>query len=119
MTQFEMGDLEELGLLKMDFLGLRTLTLLQNTVKIIKETTGEDLDLDKIPIDDKETYRLLQEGETIGVFQLESSGMRNLLKDMKPECFEDISSVLALYRPGPLGSGMVTSFVRRKKEKNP
>ncbi|HHV80691.1 MAG: DNA polymerase III subunit alpha [Dictyoglomi bacterium] len=119
MTQFEMGDLEELGLLKMDFLGLRTLTLLQNTVKIIKETTGEDLDLDKIPIDDKETYRLLQEGETIGVFQLESSGMRNLLKDMKPECFEDISSVLALYRPGPLGSGMVTSFVRRKKGEEP
>lgn len=119
ITQFEMGDLEELGLLKMDFLGLRTLTLLENTVKIIKETTGEEIELDKIPIDDKETYRLLQEGETIGVFQLESTGMRNLLKDMKPECFEDISSVLALYRPGPLGSGMVTSFIKRKRGEEP
>lgn len=119
VTQFEMGDLEDLGLLKMDFLGLRTLTLLENTVKIIKETTGEEINLDDIPLDDKETYKLLQDGETIGVFQLESSGMRNLLKDMKPECFEDISSVLALYRPGPLGSGMVTSFVRRKRGEEP
>lgn len=119
MTQFEMGDLEELGLLKMDFLGLRTLTLLENTVKIIKETTGKEIDLSSIPIDDKKTYKLLQEGETIGVFQLESSGMRNLLRDMKPECFEDISSVLALYRPGPLGSGMVNDFVRRKRGEEP
>lgn len=119
VTQFEMWDLEELGLLKMDFLGLRTLTLLENTVKIIKETTGEEINLDSIPLDDEKTYKLLQSGETIGVFQLESSGMRNLLKDMKPECFEDISSVLALYRPGPLGSGMVTSFVRRKRGEEP
>lgn len=119
MTQFEMGDLEELGLLKMDFLGLRTLTLLENTVKIIKDTTGEEIDLNSIPIDDSKTYKLLQEGETIGVFQLESSGMRNLLRDMRPECFEDISSVLALYRPGPLGSGMVSDFVKRKRGEEP
>jgi len=119
MTQFEMGDLEELGLLKMDFLGLRTLTLLENTIKIIKETTGEDVALDKIPMDDEKTYKLLQEGETVGVFQLESSGMRKLLRDMKPECFEDISSVLALYRPGPLGSGMVSDFVKRKRGEEP
>ncbi len=119
MTQFEMGDLEELGLLKMDFLGLRTLTLLENTVKIIKETTGEEINLNNIPLDDKKTYKLLQEGETVGVFQLESSGMRKLLRDMKPECFEDISSVLALYRPGPLGSGMVSDFVRRKRGEEP
>jgi DNA polymerase-3 subunit alpha len=119
MTQFEMGDLEELGLLKMDFLGLRTLTLLENTIKIIKDTTGEDIQLNKIPMDDRETYKLLQEGETVGVFQLESSGMRNLLRDMKPESFEDISSVLALYRPGPLGSGMVSDFVRRKRGEEP
>ena len=119
MTQFEMGDLEELGLLKMDFLGLRTLTLLENTIKIIKDTTGKDIQLNKIPMDDRETYKLLQEGETVGVFQLESSGMRNLLRDMKPESFEDISSVLALYRPGPLGSGMVSDFVRRKRGEEP
>jgi len=119
MTQFEMGDLEELGLLKMDFLGLRTLTLLENTIKIIKDTTGENIELNKIPMDDRETYKLLQEGETVGVFQLESSGMRNLLRDMKPESFEDISSVLALYRPGPLGSGMVSDFVRRKRGEEP
>lgn len=119
MTQFEMGDLEELGLLKMDFLGLRTLTLLENTVKIIKDTTGEEINLNSLPLDDEKTYRLLQEGETIGVFQLESSGMRKLLRDMKPECFEDISSVLALYRPGPLGSGMVSDFVRRKRGEEP
>ncbi len=119
MTQFEMGDLEELGLLKMDFLGLRTLTLLENTIKIIKDTTGENIELNKIPMDDRKTYKLLQEGETVGVFQLESSGMRNLLRDMKPESFEDISSVLALYRPGPLGSGMVSDFIRRKRGEEP
>lgn len=119
VTQFEMGDLEALGLLKIDFLGLRTLTILENTIKIAKGLTGEDIELDKIPLDDKETYRLLQSGETIGVFQLESSGMRNLLKDMKPECFEDVSSVLALYRPGPLGSGMVKDFINRKRGESP
>ncbi|MGB9682592.1 MAG: DNA polymerase III subunit alpha, partial [bacterium] len=115
VTQFEMGDLETLGLLKIDFLGLRTLTILENTVKIVKNLTGEDINLDEIPLDDEKTYKLLQSGETIGVFQLESSGMRNLLKDMRPECFEDVSSVLALYRPGPLGSGMVKDFINRKR----
>lgn len=115
MTQFEMGDLESLGLLKIDFLGLRTLTILENTLKIAKDLTGEDINLDKIPLDDKDTYKLLQSGETVGIFQLESSGMRNLLKDMKPEYFEDVSSVLALYRPGPLGSGMVKDFINRKR----
>jgi DNA polymerase-3 subunit alpha len=114
-TQFTMGDLEALGLLKMDFLGLKTLTILDQAVKIVQSTSGVQIDLDALPLDDEPTYRLLQRGETAAVFQLESGGMRELLVKMRPTEFEDIIAILALYRPGPLGSGMVDSYVNRKR----
>lgn len=113
-TQFSMGTVEELGLLKMDLLGLRTLTVISDAVRSIPESTGEELDIDLIPIDDPATYEMLCRGETSGVFQLESSGMRAILRDLKPEVFEDIVALVALYRPGPLGSGMVDDFIKNK-----
>ncbi len=113
VTQFPMTNLEELGLLKMDFLGLRTLTVINDTLKEIKNRYGIDLDINDISLEDKKVYELLQSGETIGVFQLESKGMRNLLKEVKPEKFEDLIAVLALYRPGPLGR--LESYIKRKK----
>jgi len=119
VTQYHMDAIKKIGLLKMDFLGLRTLTVIEDAVKILKRTKGADVDIDSIPFDDEETYRMLQRGESIGVFQLESSGMRSLLKDLRPSTFEDIVSLLALYRPGPLGSGMVSDFVDRKHGRRP
>ncbi len=113
-TQWTMGDVERVGLLKMDFLGLRNLTILDKTLRLIKQTRGIDLDLSTIPLDDPETYQLLQRGETKGVFQLESSGIRELLRRMKPDNFRDIIATNALYRPGPLGGGMVDAYVNRK-----
>ncbi len=113
-TQFAKETVEELGLLKMDLLGLRTLTVINDAVHEIAETTGEKLDIDCIPIDDQATYEMLSRGETAGVFQLESSGMRSILRDLKPEVFEDIVAMVALYRPGPLGSGMVDDFIKNK-----
>jgi DNA polymerase-3 subunit alpha len=113
-TQWVMGDLEKVGLLKMDFLGLRTLTLLDNAVKLIERTRGETIDLYKLPLDDRKTYELLQRGDAKGVFQLESDGIRELLKRMKPDNIRDIIAIMALYRPGPLGGGMVDAYVNRK-----
>jgi DNA polymerase-3 subunit alpha len=113
-TQFEMTTIEEIGLLKMDFLGLKNLTLIKRALDGIEESVGKRLDLDKISLDDEKTYELLSRGESDGVFQLESSGMRGLLKAMKPDKFEDLIAVIALYRPGPLGSGMHQMYVRRK-----
>jgi len=114
-TQYTMEDLERIGLLKMDFLGLKTLTVIDKAVKLIEKTTGKKIDpRTEIPIDDPETFEMLARGEALGIFQLESEGMRELLKKMKPDCFEDLIAILALYRPGPLGSGMVDTFVRRK-----
>jgi DNA polymerase III subunit alpha len=113
-TQWVMGDLEKVGLLKMDFLGLRTLTLLDNAVKLIQRTRGETIDLYKLPLDDRKTYELLQRGDAKGVFQLESDGIRELLKRMKPDNIRDIIAIMALYRPGPLGGGMVDAYVNRK-----
>lgn len=113
-TQFTMGTVEELGLLKMDLLGLRTLTVISDAARLIAEGTGEELDIDRIPIDDRTTYEMLSRGETVGVFQLESSGMRSILRELKPEVFEDIVALVALYRPGPLGSGMVDDFIKSK-----
>ena len=113
-TQFAKDQIEELGLLKMDLLGLRTLTVIAETIRLISRSRGETLDLDNIPLDDQKTFALLSAGETAGVFQLESSGMRAILKDLRPEAFEDIVALVALYRPGPLGSGMVENFVKRK-----
>ncbi|MBI4974501.1 MAG: DNA polymerase III subunit alpha, partial [Candidatus Omnitrophica bacterium] len=113
-TGYPMTSLEKIGLLKMDFLGLRTLTVISETIKIIKRTKGADLDITRIPLDDKPTFKLLGNAESAGVFQLESSGMRDLLKKLKPERFEDIIALLALFRPGPIGSGMLDDFMKRK-----
>ncbi len=105
---------EVLSLLKMDFLGLRNLTMIYKTVDMVKETQGIDVDINNIPLDDAETYKMLVRGETVGVFQLESQGMINLVKRLKPDVFEDLGALVALFRPGPLGSGMVDEFVDRK-----
>ncbi|MCG9968864.1 DNA polymerase III subunit alpha [Pelotomaculum terephthalicicum JT] len=113
-TQFAKETVEELGLLKMDLLGLRTLTVIGDAVRLIFESTGINIDVDLIPLDDQATYEMLCKGEAVGVFQLESSGMRAILRDLKPEVFEDIVAINALYRPGPLGSGMVDDFIKNK-----
>ncbi|MDN5347906.1 MAG: polymerase subunit alpha [Clostridia bacterium] len=113
-TQFPMQTVEELGLLKMDLLGLRTLTVIGDTVKAVNAAYGANLEINAISLEDRETYSLLASGETTGVFQLESSGMRAILRSLQPERFEDIIALVALYRPGPLGSGMVEDFIQRK-----
>lgn len=105
---------EVLDLLKMDFLGLRNLTMITKTVKLIKKYRNIDVDINNISLDDKPTYDMLTKGETIGVFQLESQGMMNLVKRLRPDVFEDLGALVALFRPGPLGSGMVDDFVARK-----
>ena len=114
-TQYEMHSLEAIGLLKMDFLGLKTLNVIGDTLRLIKQREGKEIDLKTIPLDDKPTYQLLRRGETSGVFQLESRGMQDLVKRLSPEKFEDIIAILALYRPGPLQSGMVDDFINRKR----
>jgi len=114
VTEYPMADLEKLGLLKMDFLGLRNLTMISKTMKLIKQRRGIEFDINRIPLDDKPTYEMLIAGDTDGVFQLESSGMKKLVKDLKPDVFEDLGALVALFRPGPLESGMVTDFVERK-----
>ncbi|MFO0796895.1 MAG: DNA polymerase III subunit alpha [Gemmataceae bacterium] len=113
-TQWEMGILEKVGMLKMDFLGLRNLTVLDNCVKLIKRTRGLDIDPMAFPLDDRPTYDLLQRGDAKGVFQLESEGIRELLKRMKPDNIRDLIAVLALYRPGPLEGGMVDEYIECK-----
>ncbi len=118
-TQFDMVKLEELGLLKMDFLGLKTLTELKAMRDLIKERRGEDINFLSLPMDDPEVFKLLQEGNTTGIFQLESRGMKELLKRLVPDSFEDIVAVLALYRPGPLKSGLVDIYISRKHGKEP
>lgn len=114
VTEYPMADLEKLGLLKMDFLGLRNLTMIHKTMKLIKLRQGIEFDIDRIPLDDKPTYDMLINGDTDGVFQLESSGMKKLVKDLKPDVFEDLGALVALFRPGPLQAGMVEDFVERK-----
>ncbi|XZE55122.1 DNA polymerase III subunit alpha [Planctomycetaceae bacterium SH139] len=114
ITQWSMNDVEAAGLLKMDFLGLRNLTILSKAVELIEQTTGVRVDPLKFPLDDKPTYELLQRGETKGVFQLESGGIRDLLQRMKPDQFTDIIATNALYRPGPLEGGMVDDYVNIK-----
>ena len=113
-TQYAMKSLAKIGLLKFDFLGLRTLTVIHDALTMIRENHGIEMAPEDIPLDDPETYELLSSGHTVGVFQLESSGMRDLVRKMKPERVEDIIAVNALFRPGPLGSGMVDDFVKRK-----
>lgn len=121
ITQWSMGDVEAAGLLKMDFLGLRNLTILSKAVDIIEQTTGERIDPLKFPLEDTATFELLRRGETKGVFQLESGGIRDLLQRMKPDHFRDIIATNALYRPGPLEGGMVDDYIAvklKKKEAN-
>jgi DNA polymerase-3 subunit alpha len=113
-TQWSMKEIERIGLLKMDFLGLSTLTLLDDAVVEIKRTTGEEIDLATLPLDNEKTYQLFAEGQTLGVFQFESSGMREILRKAKPQRLEDLIALNALYRPGPLRGGMVDEFIGRK-----
>ncbi|MFM7455128.1 MAG: DNA polymerase III subunit alpha, partial [Vulcanococcus sp.] len=109
-----MEDVESMGLLKMDFLGLKNLTMIDKTIDLVKESTGETVDPDALPLDDPGTYGLLARGDLEGIFQLESSGMRQIVRDLKPSSLEDISSILALYRPGPLDAGLIPKFINRK-----
>ena len=113
-TQYSMNILEKLGLLKMDILGLRNLTVIDLSLKLIKSRHQIELDLNNLEMTDTATYTHLCEGHTLGIFQLESAGMRKLIKELKPSCFEDLIALLALYRPGPLGSGMVQDFISNK-----
>jgi DNA polymerase III subunit alpha len=117
VTQWAMKEVERVGLLKMDFLGLSTLTLIRDALDEIKRTEQIEIDIDAIPLDDRRTYQLFSDGQTYGVFQFESSGMRDLLRKAKPERLDDLIALNALYRPGPLKSGMVDDFVARKQGK--
>lgn len=118
-TQFDMAKLEEVGLVKMDFLGLKTLTELEKMRQMVAQRHGKEIEFLKLPLDDPKVYELLKKGLTSGVFQLESSGMKNLLKRLEPDNFDDIVAVLALYRPGPLKSGLVDSYINRKHGREP
>ncbi len=116
-TQWAMNDVERVGLLKMDFLGLSTLTLLHDAVEHIQRSAGETISLESIPLDDEKTYRLFSDAQTLGIFQFESSGMRDTLRKAKPQRFEDLIALNALYRPGPLRAGVIDSFINRKDGK--
>lgn len=113
-TQYPKDPIEELGLLKMDFLGLSNLTIIKNALRIIKKVYDKDIDINTIPLDDDKTYKLLQRGDTTGVFQFESSGMKRYLRDLKATEFDDVIAMGALYRPGPLSAGLTDSFIKRK-----
>jgi DNA polymerase-3 subunit alpha len=118
VTQFDMASIERIGLLKFDFLGLKTLTVIDKTLQYIRDN-GKEFSLKDISFQDKQTYDLLSSGNTTGIFQLESAGMRDLLVKMTPDRFEDLIAIVALYRPGPIGSGMIDEFIKRKKGKIP
>ncbi len=117
VTQFDNSVVESAGLLKMDFLGLKTLTLIKDTVKLVKYRTGKDIDPDEFPIDDVKTYELFQRGETVGIFQYESAGMQKYMKELKPTVFGDLIAMNALYRPGPIA--YIPSFIKRKNGEEP
>src|ERR1700687_3648890 len=117
VTQWSMKEIERIGLLKMDFLGLSTLTLIFDAIAEIKRTTGVELDIDNVPLDDQKTYQLFQEAQTYGIFQFESSGMRDILRKSKPQRLDDLIALNALYRPGPLRSGMVDDYIAGKSGK--
>ncbi|HEY4525811.1 MAG TPA: DNA polymerase III subunit alpha, partial [Candidatus Paceibacterota bacterium] len=112
IIQFDMRSVEDLGLLKIDLLGLKNLTIIEDTVRLIKDLHGTDLDISQLPLDDKKTYELLQSGDTVGVFQFESSGMRRYMKDIAPTNLEDLTALVALFRPGPME--LIPSFIKRK-----
>ncbi|MDJ0976141.1 MAG: DNA polymerase III subunit alpha [Planctomycetota bacterium] len=113
-TQFTMDLLEDIGLLKMDFLGLRTLTIIDKTLDNIRKSGQEAPDIEGLPLDDAETYKMLARGDALGVFQVESSGMRDVMRKIGPDCFDDLATIVALYRPGPMGSGMMDMYIERK-----
>jgi DNA polymerase-3 subunit alpha len=119
ITQYAMGDVEKIGLIKFDFLGLKTLTVLDKAVEMINRNGDREIDIHHLDLGDKKTFELLGSGSTTGIFQLESSGMKELLIKLKPESFDDIIALVALHRPGPLGSGMVDDFIKRKHGKVP
>ncbi|MGH9791897.1 MAG: DNA polymerase III subunit alpha, partial [Candidatus Acidiferrales bacterium] len=116
-TQYDMNALERIGLLKMDFLGLTTLTVLNDTVKLIQQNQGVTMDLDSLPLDDQKTYELFARGDTTGIFQFESHGMRDILRKYQPTRIEDLTALNALYRPGPIQGGMIDDFIQRKHGK--
>lgn len=115
-TGYAMDGIAKIGLLKMDFLGLKTLTVIDKTLKLVKQIHGRELHVQDIPLNDLKTFHLLSKANSFGIFQLESSGMRELLKRIKPDRFEDLITILALYRPGPIGSGMLDDYIQRKKD---
>jgi DNA polymerase-3 subunit alpha len=116
-TQYDMNALERIGLLKMDFLGLTTLTVLSDAVKLIKQNRGTDVDLDTLPLDDEPSYKIFARGDTTGIFQFESHGMRDILRRYQPTRLEDLTALNALYRPGPIQGGMIDDFIARKHGK--
>jgi DNA polymerase III subunit alpha len=119
VTQYEMHGVEELGLLKMDFLGLRNLDVITDTVEVIRRTRGVELDIDRVPLDDEPTYELLRRGESVGVFQLEGGPMRALMRSLQPTTFEDVAALVALYRPGPMAANMHNDYADRKNGRRP
>jgi DNA polymerase-3 subunit alpha len=119
VTQYEMHGVEDLGLLKMDFLGLRNLDVISDCLELVQETQGVDLDIDAVPLDDEPTFELLKKGETIGVFQLESGPMRALIRSLAPDSFDDVAALVALYRPGPMAANMHNDYADRKNGRKP
>jgi DNA polymerase-3 subunit alpha len=119
MTQYPYADVDRIGLIKFDFLGLKTLTMIHKIVGRIADSRGTEVDVGRLPLTDRATYRLMAKGDTVGVFQMESGGMRKVLTQLRPNSFEDVIAVLALFRPGPLDSGMVEEFIKRKHGKVP
>ncbi len=116
-TQYDMNALERIGLLKMDFLGLTTLTVLHDTVQMIQQNRGVKIDIDNLALDDVDTYKLFARGETTAIFQFESHGMRDILRRYQPTRIEDLTALNALYRPGPIQGGMIDDFINRKQGK--
>ena len=119
VTQYEMHGVEELGLLKMDFLGLRNLSVIERALDLIEESTGERVDIDRVPLDDAKVYEMLQKGDSIGVFQLEGGPMRALMRSLAPDCFDDVAALVALYRPGPMAANMHYDYADRKNGRKP
>ena len=119
VTQFEMYGVEDLGLLKMDFLGLRNLSIMERCLELLEQTTGERVDIDAVPLDDQKTFELLQTGNTIGVFQMEGTAMRALIRSLRPDSFDDVIALVALFRPGPMGANMHNLYADRKNGRAP
>jgi DNA polymerase-3 subunit alpha len=119
VTQYEMHGVSDLGLLKMDFLGLRNLTVIERTLDLVEESTGERIPVDTLPLDDEKTFEMLRQGDSIGVFQLEGGPMRSLMRSLAPTCFDDVAALVALYRPGPMAANMHNDYADRKNGRKP